>query len=279
MTITHTTKNKASRLAINRRIIQWVGVVGTFLLGLRHIMPGEASRSGSFDAFCPFGGIETLLPYLASDRLLKTTNLLNFSILLGVLGVALVAGRAFCGWMCPLGTIQEFLAGLARRWSGERKHIRGKASSALLPVRLPRPVDAWLRYAKYLILALILFASLYAVYPPLHAICPVRAVFSFKLTPLLWSVLATFLITSFLIERAWCKYLCPFGAALAIFNILSPVRLVSDARNCNHCGRCDIECSMGIADVPESLNDPECIRCLDCLDTCAREGSLELKVF
>lgn len=266
----------ASSLTKSRRAIQWVGVVGGFLIGLRHIMPGE-SGGGAFDSFCPFGGIETLLPYLTTGHTLKTTNLLNFSLLLGVLGVALVTGRAFCGWMCPLGTVQDFLAAWGRRLSGERHHIRGKTSKARLPLRLPTLADKYLRYAKYLILLLILAASLYTVYPPLHEFCPVRAVFSFKMTPLLWSVLIAFLVTSIFVERAWCKYLCPLGAALAIFNKISPVRLTS-SNTCNNCGRCDIECSMGIQDVPNNLTDTECIRCLECLDTCARDGSLELKV-
>lgn len=268
---------KTSSLSKSRRAIQWIGVAGAFLLGLRHVMPGEASRGGSFDSFCPFGGIETLLPYIATGQTLKTTNLLNFSILLGVLGVALVAGRAFCGWMCPLGTIQDFLAAWGRRLSGERRHIRGKASKARLPLRMPATADKYLRYAKYLILALILLASLYTIFPPLHEFCPVRALFSFKMTPLLWSVLVAFLVTSVFVERAWCKYLCPLGAALALFNKISPVRLVS-SHACNNCGRCNIECSMGIQDVPNNLTDAECIRCLECLDTCARDGALELKV-
>jgi polyferredoxin len=93
----------------------------------------------------------------------------------------------------------------------------------------------------------------------------------------LWSALAAFLVTSVLVERAWCKYLYPLGATLAIFNKISPVRLTSN-NTCNNCGRCDIECSMGIQDVPNNLTDTECIRCLECLDTCARDGSLELRV-
>lgn len=269
---------KTSSLVKSRAFIQWTGVIGTFLLGLRHIMPGEASRGGSFDSFCPFGAVETLLPSILTGHTLKTTNLLNFSIMLGVLGVALVAGRAFCGWMCPLGTIQDWLTNFGRRLGGERKHIRGKASKSRFPITLPTDVDKYLRYAKYLILALIIIASLYAIYPPLHDFCPVRAVFGFKMTPLLWSVLFTFIITSALVERAWCKYLCPLGATLAIFNKISPVRLETDFNHCNNCGRCDIECSMGIKDVPNNLSDAECIRCLECLDTCAQRGSLELKV-
>ncbi|MDO9302875.1 MAG: 4Fe-4S binding protein, partial [Anaerolineales bacterium] len=150
-------------------------------------------------------------------------------------------------------------------------------SKAMLPLTLPPAVDKALRYIKYVALAAILVASLYMVYPPLYEFCPLRAVFGLKLTPLLWAVLVIFLVTSILIERFWCKYLCPLGALLAIFNKISPVQLVSSA-NCNQCGRCDIECSMGIKDVPLNLDDPECIRCLECMDTCARDGSLELKV-
>jgi polyferredoxin len=257
----------------------WFGVIGTFLIGIRHLLPGEAASGGAFDAFCPFGAIETFWAYITSGQTLKTTNLLNFAVFSGVLGVSLVAGRAFCGWMCPLGAVQEWLAGLARRMGGEKKHISGKLSNARFPLRLPPWADRPLRYLKYLILILVLWTSVTAIFPPLHPFCPARAVFSFKLTTgLLWSVLITFIVTSLLVERIWCKYLCPLGAALAIFNKISPVRLRADFKACNRCGRCDIECSMGIKDVPDNLSDTECIRCLECLETCAREDALVIKV-
>jgi polyferredoxin len=269
---------KSFSLAKSRRTIQWLAVIGTFVIGLRHIMPGEASRGGSFDSFCAFGGIETLLPYLFNGHTLKSTNLLNFSVLLGTLGVSLVAGRAFCGWLCPLGAVQDFITGWTQKISGEARHIRGKKSKSLLPLRLPASIDRPLRYAKYLVLALVLFASLLAAFPPLREFCPVRAVFGLKMTPLLWLTLVTFLAGSVLVERFWCKYFCPFGAALAIFNKISPVRLVADSNHCNNCGRCDIECSMDIEDVPGNLDHPECVRCMECLETCARERSLILKI-
>lgn len=272
-----TARKKTVPLSKTRHIIQWLVVFGTFMLGLRHIMPGEASRGGSFDSFCAFGGIETLLPYLTTGHTLKSTNLLNFAVLIATLGVALVAGRAFCGWLCGLGAIQDMLAKWTRRLLGERRHIRGKPAKTVLPLRLPPSIDRPLRYAKYLVLAIILFASLTTVFPPLHEFCPVRAVFSFKMTPLLGFALVIFLAGAVLVERFWCKYFCPLGATLAIFNKISPVRLESSAA-CNNCGRCDIECSMDIEDVPNNLTDAECIRCLECLNTCTREGSLELKV-
>ena len=271
-------KQRPFSLARSRAVIQWLAVIGTFLIGLRHIMPGEASRGGSFDSFCAFGGIETLLPYLFNGHVLKSTNLLNFSVLLGALGVALVAGRAFCGWLCPLGAVQDFVAEWTRKLFGEKRHIRGKQSKTILLLRLPVIVDRPLRYTKYLALAVILIASLYMAFPPLREFCPVRAVFGLKMTALLWLTLVVFLAGSILVERFWCKYFCPFGAALAIFNKISPVRLTLDHNHCNDCGRCDIECSMGIEDVPANLNNVECVRCMECLNTCAREGSLELKI-
>lgn len=270
---------QAQKLARARKWMLITAVVGTFLIGLRHIMPGEESSGGSFDSFCPFGGIETFYRYVTTGSTMRTTNLLNFAILAGVLAVGSVAGRAFCGWMCPVGAVQEWLAKLSRKIFGDKPHIRGKKTKALFPYQVGAKTDKYLRYMKYLILAIILWVSTFSLIPPLHNICPTRAIFSFKLNSgLLISVLVVFVLTSMAIERVWCKYLCPFGAFLAIFNKIAPIRLRVDDSRCNDCGRCDIECSMGIEKVPENLGDAECIRCLECLNTCSRDGSLSLTV-
>ena len=119
-----------------------------------------------------------------------------------MLAVSLVAGRAFCGWMCPLGAVQEGLAKSRRPRGRETVDIRGKQSKVRFPMRLSDWVDRPLRYAKYLTLALVILSSAFAVYPPLQEYCPARAVFSFKLTGgLMWSVLVIFAVTSLLVER------------------------------------------------------------------------------
>lgn len=271
-------RRKPVPLMTIRHWLQGAAVLATLLIGLRHILPGEAATGGALDAFCPFGGVETLLPLWLRGETLRTTNLLSLAMLVAVVGVALLAGRAFCGWLCPLGAVQDGLAGAARRLSGEKRHIRGKKSRARFPTRLPTALDRSLRYTKYVILALIVLASVTAVYPPLQRFCPARAVFGLRLTPLLWGVLLAFVTTSLLVERFSCKYLCPMGALLAVTNRFAPLRLVVDPARCNQCGRCDNECPMGIVDPHPQSGDAECIRCLECLETCARKETITLEL-
>ncbi len=275
---TQTKPNNNPGISI-RLVIQILFLVITILIGLRHIMPGESSKGGAFDVFCPFGAIETLWSYSVKGETLLTTSLLTFSILFGVLGVSILAGRAFCGWMCPLGTLQDLLANLSDRIFKNRRPDRRK-NAVKLPIRVSEKNAGWLRGLKYLVLVIILLASTMAVYPPLQEICPARAIFNFKdHTPLLWSVLITFLVTSLVNRRLWCKYLCPLGAVLAPFNKLSPLRLVVDKAKCSSCLRCESACPMDIVELTDNLRSPECIQCLECQEACPEDDTLSLRLF
>ena len=271
-------KNNPSDIS-TRTVIQVIFLVGTFLIGLRHIMPGESSKGGAFDVFCPFGAVETFWPFITSGETLKTTSPLNFAIFLGVIGVSVLAGRAFCGWMCPIGTLQDFLTKLSNRIFGKMK-IKLAGNKVRLPYKISPRNDGWLRSLKYLVLAVILLASTFAIYPPLREICPARALVGFQLTtPLLWSVLITFVITSLVNRRFWCKYLCPLGAVLAPFNKIAPLRLVLNQDSCTNCLRCDSACPMDIPDLTNNLRSAECIECLECQEACSEKDALELRLF
>ena len=262
-----------------RKGMQYIFLAGTFLIGLRHILPGESSKGGAFDAFCPFGGIETLWAYITTGHTLKTTNPLNFAFLIAVVGVSFVSGRSFCGWMCPLGTLQDLFARWTQWLSGEKDRRRGIKSKARFPIQVPPALDKWLRYVKYLVLAVIILASTRSIYPPLYDICPPRAIFGFHWnTSLLALVLIGFVLTSMLIKRFSCKYLCPLGAALAIFNKISPIHISTDQHNCTSCGRCEAECPVDIAPIPENMRSLECVQCLECIETCTRPDAIDLRL-
>lgn len=220
-----------------------------------------------FDATCPFGGIATLCPLALKGTFLRQTNATNL-VLLGVLLVSSVfTGRAFCGWACPLGTVQGWIAALARRSTGGRK--------ARLPIQPPRWLDRPLRWLKYGVLAWVLWQSLSAVLPPLIPFCPYRTLFTLNVGSILGgSVLVGFIFMSLMVERFWCRYLCPLGAALAPANKVSLWRIRADQTQCVSCGRCNRVCPMGLDVVKEVERGAECIRCRQCVGACPKDQAL-----
>jgi len=260
-----------------RYAIQATFVAFAFYIGLQHfVVGGGPSGAPSLDAFCPFGAVETFWSWITSGSFLRTINTANLVIMVAVLATALLMGRAFCGWMCPLGAVQEWIARLGSRLTGGNAK---KGKKGMIPVDLPPVVDKPLRYLKYLVLATIFWSSLEAVFPPLREFCPYRILFGFHLeTPLAISVLVAFLAASLLVERFWCKYLCPLGALLSVTNKIAPIKVATDKAICTACGRCGASCPMGIEERAQNITSLECIRCLDCVDTCARPDAVSLQV-
>ncbi len=259
-------KRRGIKIATVRHVIQAGFVAFALFAGTRHLW----ASSPSFDAYCPFGGVETLFQYLTTGSFLRKLHPSNLVVLAATLATALLMGRAFCGWICPLGAVQEWLARLAERLTGGRK--------AWLPLTLPPALDRPLRAIKYGVLGLVLWGSVSAVVPPLEPFCPYKTLFHLELNSAIsWSVLTITVVGSLLVERFWCKYLCPMGALLAVFNRISPLR-VHTGSACVDCGRCGSTCGMGIQERPENIRSLECIRCLDCMDTCKRPEAIDLRL-
>lgn len=253
-----------------RRTLHWPRVlVQVAFFGLA-IWLGVRAWNGtqSFDSSCPYGGVVTLWRYLSTGTFLRETGASNLVVLVLLLAAALLTGRAFCSWACPLGTVQGWLASLIRRLTG------GK--SAWLPIRPSRKVNRVLRWLKYGVLGWTLWASVTAVVPPPIPFCPYRTLFTLNVGSLLgWSVVVALITLSFAVERAWCRYLCPLGALLAVTNKVSLWRIRTDEARCASCGICDRACPVDLDVMREVESGGECIRCRSCVRACPREDALQ----
>ena len=245
-----------------RRWIQIIFLAAAAVIAVRHwLWP----QSPSIEASCPFGAVETAWALLARGEFVRAVGWGALIVLVLVLLSALFLGRAFCGWVCPVGTIQDVLAGLVRRMAGREVKF---------PLRLPRWLDRPLRFAKALVLGWVLGASVNAVAPPLAPFCPYRTIFELNLTSMLsLGVVFSFVSLSLLVERFWCRYLCPLGALLALSNYISPFRPRLNMERCVSCGRCEEVCPAGISPVTDGTDHPECVRCYACVDKCHRTGA------
>ena len=221
---------------------------------------------------------------------------------LPLLLLATLAGRLFCGWLCPLGVTLDLVA--PRQRAMERRRLagagprRGKyvalalvlgaaavGSGSLLlldPLSLPTRSLATALYPLLNLAVTSLQETLYGagVLPDLWlwlevswrgSVLPLNQPY-YRMAPLLLGLFVAVMAANWLAPRFWCRYLCPLGAAFALIGRWAPLRRrLSSA--CNGCGRCVGECSMGAIDPETNAADPaECILCLRCRDVCPRSA-------
>lgn len=267
-------RSRRNWTSILRRSVQLAFLVFILVASVRHNLVGEAATAASIDALCPFGGLETLWRSLIEGRYVPKTHPSNVVLGAGLLVGTILAGAAFCGWICPFGTLQDILT-----WV--RSRLR------LPQINVPAKVDRWLRYGRFIVLAFILFKTISTVklwfsgYDPYRTIFSLGWLFEFDLAEQWPAYLVAVLVLaiSFWIPRAWCKYLCPLGGAMSLVGNLSFLRIRRKAESCMSCGVCETPCPVGIAivDAKPRLSS-DCIGCLACVEACPRRDTLEVQL-
>ena len=225
--------------------------------------------SPSLHAVCPFGGVVTIYSYFTEGTFIQKISQSSFTLMWLILGLTLLFGPVFCGWICPFGTVQEFLGKIGRK-------IFKKRYNHFIPIRL----DMLLRYLRYIILILVVVKTattaklLFSNFDPYFALFNI---WSDEVTRLSLFILAVVLIVSLFIERPWCKYLCPLGALLGIFNFFRIVKLKRNEKTCINCKACDRICPMNInISTSKTVSNHQCISCMLCTDeiTCPVNNTL-----
>lgn len=253
-----------------RRLSQFAVIALVVYLTLKHLNLG-IEKAPPIDAFCPFGGFESLLTYITTGEFLNRILLSSFTLLAIVLIFTIFFGRVFCGYFCPLGALQEMI-----RWIGRKMGIKKD-------VELPILLDRYARYLKYIILAVIIVLSyklgdlVFRNYDPYNALMHLGNEWDEKIYG--YSILIILLIISLFTKSFWCRYFCPLGATLGVFKKFSFFRLKRDKNTCISCNRCNDVCPAGL-DVAnsDSVKSADCISCLNCVSRCP-EKSLAVSIF
>ena len=133
-----------------KTLVQW-GVLISLILVLTGVVK-LGSEKPDPEAWCPMGGLEALATYAANSTL--PCSMSSVQVMMGiVLAVAvMLLGKLFCGYLCPVGTVEDFLMGL-RKALGWKKGIN---------IRNGSPLDKFLRIFKYALLFVILYSTVTA---------------------------------------------------------------------------------------------------------------------
>lgn len=161
---------------------------------------------------------------------------------------ALLLGRVYCGWLCPINTVMRGVSWL-------KKKLRIK--SARVPGWLTKP---WVRLT-----ALSLFIAAF-----------VFSMVSGKKLPVLPALFVLgILLTLVYPEELWHRYLCPYGLILSLPARKSKRAMTIDAELCNNCGMCRRVCPAKAVEKRErhhEIQKNECLVCLDCSRACKQKA-------
>ncbi len=243
-----------------RRIVQFAflafTLVAVFLL------------SANAELWCPFGGVEACFEYVTQGTMLCSLGISNFYILGGLLAMTLLLRRAFCSHVCPIGTLSEWLGKVGAALKLPRLHIGGRS-------------DRVLGLGKYVVLGLILWATLSVRELAFRTACPVYALISRHGTDItMWAYITAGAIAllSLVIVLPFCRWFCALAAVLTPLSKLGLARVKRDTASCSNCRRCAKACPMDIAvDQLPQVTAARCTSCLSCVEACPKAGEGALR--
>jgi polyferredoxin len=231
-------------------------------------------------------------PFFRLDPLDALVNVLAGHALYRRLAWALVIlipsfflGRFFCGWVCPLGSLNQFLGGIGFGSKRRKAHIASNRYktwqitkyfiliagllAALSRISMVGWIDPFSLLVRSMGLSILPTASskkFYVVNLP-----------HYWLDILLGVAFLALLAMNLRITRFWCRALCPLGALLGVASRWSILGLHKDVATCNRCNRCLIGCQGGddpIGGVP--WHKAECHLCMNCVQSCPH-GSMQFR--
>lgn len=257
----------------------WIGV--EFYLFVTYLESGEAAafynRPPGVEGFLPISALMSTVYFFQTGEI-HQVHPAGFFILLAIIGVSLVFGKAFCSWLCPVGFLSELVGDFGERmW----KKIFKKR------VKLPKFLDYPLRSLKYILLLFFAYAIFsmseialyYFLSGPYNIMADVKMWYFFAgISKFALIVIAILFVLSILIRSFWCRFLCPYGALLGLIGFLSPAKIKRNPVSCIDCGLCTKACPSFIkVDKVLTVRSDECTSCMSCVDACPVADTLEVK--
>jgi polyferredoxin len=254
----------------------WIGV--QFFFWVRFYESGgganATSRPAGVEGWLPIAGLMNL-KYLLVTGSMPAIHPASLVLLASFLAISLLLRKAFCSWLCPVGTVSEYL------WKLGRKILKRN-------FQLPRWADLGLRSLKYLLLGFFGWAVVNMSAVDIDAfqrstyglIVDVRMLNFFRfLGTTAAVVIGILMILSLFVQNLWCRYLCPYGALLGMVLLGSPAKIKRYADPCIDCGKCAKACPSALAvDKLVTIRSVECTGCLECVAVCPAKDALQFEL-
>ncbi len=264
-------KPKKLKLSIIRRAVLSV-VIFLFLLQFFRMKVLVGGLTGSLAVW--FVKLIDVFAYFESLAASKSPTLQALTAVLPIIGIYLIFGRAFCGWVCPMDFLYEMIEKIRGKWQGIKGNVSLKIgygiAGGFLLGSLFIDVPLFTNYLSHLTSFFRFINS--GVYLALNL--PVDStVLSFSI-----AVIFFLLLLEYIFPRLWCRVLCPVGKTYGLFNKISLIKLKFVEGDCGECNLCEQVCYMNVK-IPryldqQKLRDTNCIYCGKCMEGCETKGNL-----
>jgi len=178
---------------------------------------------------------------------------------LGLLPITYLFGKTWCGWVCHLGGLQEIL------------YRPGKWEA--LKTEKAQTIFRWIRIFLFVALVIQIIVTRTNLFKEID---PFKGAFNlFPTNVTMWVLLIFLLMSSVFIFRPFCRTVCPVGLLLGWIGKIPGASILDNSGTCNACVVCHKNCEIGAITREKGyseLNNEECIRCGECLDSCKRQG-------
>ncbi|WP_455278405.1 4Fe-4S binding protein [[Eubacterium] cellulosolvens] len=295
-------------LSLFRNLVQFLAFLALNLLAFRFVYPFIEANftpipipvlSSLKSSYTMLGGSVDYFQVMLSHPLFPIIPLAI------ILVIGSVFGRFLCGWICPMGFIQDLILKMKAVTTkvSLRKHVSliklkyfilflvlffsSTLALSLFLEAESRYQDALGPFAEGILLPIEPETTLFSTIPRLVQTGMESGLLNFStltssgyIVLLGFILLAIFFVGAYMVPWFWCRYVCPTGALMAIPMRFSFLGLKRDPSKCTKCGDCVAICPMQIKilDLPwEKFNDPECTLCLECMGACS-SGALSAKI-
>ncbi len=295
-----------------RVIFQSIFLLMILYVAIRPVF--DSAYVADFEAYCPFGGLSAIASNLNLGSLSCQMSSVQIALGIGLLVGVIIFGKLFCSYVCPIGSITEWLGKI-----GDKLKMR---------IEMPNILDRPMRSLKYVLLFLTLYFTMISSelfckeYDPYFAVANLFGntdiVIGFAIASVAITILGAIFFRLF-----WCKYLCPLGAISNIFynvvpvgafillfiitktwifdisyiwlvagisliglltevifkkSFLSPAtKIVRTESTCTNCKICEAKCPQGIELTQyKKVDHIDCNLCMDCVYSCPVKQSLKV---
>ena len=180
---------------------------------------------------------------------------------LGLIPITYLFGKVWCGWICHLGALQEFLF-----LPGRIKVLQTEKAQKIM------------RYTRIVLLVALFVQLLITRTNLFKTIDPFKVAFNMRSSHLIgWILLGLTVLTSVFMYRPFCKTVCPIGLILGWISKIPGASVLAPRKTCISCKTCDTSCRINAItrDTKVSvLDNQECIACGDCVTGCKKDAML-----